>query len=72
MDNEPLTFDEQTEVLIGVALAFSYVLSMDQREEAVRLLRTHADHSQTPRRTGILLRRLADMIKNPTGEPTQH
>ena len=72
MDDEPLTFEEQMEALTGVVLAFSYVLSVDQREDAVRLLRTHANQRPTPRRTGIILLRLADLMKNPTAEPTQH
>lgn len=72
MSNEPLTFEEQVEALAGIVLALGYVLSADQREDAVRLLRTHADLSGTPERTAALLRRLADLMKKPPGEPTQH
>jgi hypothetical protein len=71
MDNEPLNFEEQLQVLAGVVLALGYVLSVDQREDAVRILRTHADQSGTPTRCGIILRRIAEQLKNPV-EPTQH
>lgn len=71
MSSDPLTFEEQFEALAGIVLALSYVLSADQREDAVRLLRTHADQSETPDRTAVLLRRIAEMMKRPF-EPTQH
>ena len=71
MDNDPLNFDEQLQALTGVVLALGYVLSVDQREDAVRILRTHADQSGTTARCGLLLRRIAELLKNPI-EPTQH
>lgn len=71
MSNDPLTLDEQFEALAGIVLALSYVLSVDQREDAVRLLRMHADQSETPERTAVVLRRIAELMKRPL-EPTQH
>jgi len=71
MSNDPLTFEEQFEALAGIVLALGYVLSPDQREDAVRLLRTHADQSDTPERTALLLRRIAELMKKPL-EPTQN
>jgi len=72
MNNDPMSFEEQAEVLLGVALALGYVLSVDQRDDAVRLLRTHADQDRIPERAAALLRRLAEAMKNPSGDPTQH
>jgi hypothetical protein len=72
INSEPLTFEEQVEALAGVVLALGYVLSVDQREDAVRLLRTYADRGDTPERTAALLRRLADLMKKPAADPTQH
>jgi hypothetical protein len=71
MDNGPLSFEEQLHLLTGVVLALGYVLSVDQREDAVRILRTQADLSGTPARCGIALRRIAELLKKPI-EPTQH
>ncbi|MGQ0749392.1 MAG: hypothetical protein ACT4PS_02545 [Betaproteobacteria bacterium] len=71
MSNDPLTFEEQLEALAGIVLALSYVLSADQREDTVRLLRTHADQGETPERSAALLRHIAELIKRPS-EPTQH
>lgn len=72
MPSEPMSFEEQTEVLLGIVLSFAYVLSADQREDAVRLLRTHADQAATPARAGIVLRQLADAIRAASAQPTQH
>jgi hypothetical protein len=72
MKDDPMTFDEQAEVLAGVVLALGYVLSVDQRDDAMRLLRTHADQDRIPKRAAALLRQLADAMKNPPRDPTQH
>jgi hypothetical protein len=72
MKNDPMNFDEQAEVFAGVVLALGYVLSVDQRDDAVRLLRTHADQDKIPERAATLLRRLADVMNNPPRTPTRH
>jgi len=72
MSREPMSLEEQTEVLLGIVLSFAHALSRDQREEVVRLLRTHADLAETPARAGALLRQLADAVRTHSRKPTQH
>lgn len=67
-----MSLEEQIAVLSGVVSALRYVLSADQREDVIRLLRTSADSESTPPRAAIVLRRLADAMKTASPQPTQH